>query len=172
MSTNRPFFANFLAAFRAHSALQQASSTSSTSGSASSASSVVQAARGVSTGRGSTIGPTNPRSIPTKSVAGAGPTSTAVQAAGDLQSSRQHPSSSLSRSPISPPAPSGTSFGSKTTGQRRDSSSSTEGFREALGSEKWFIGGRTPAGEERFYRLGMAKRQRSIDRLSLDRLSL
>jgi hypothetical protein len=41
-----------------------------------------------------------------------------------------------------------------------------------LGGEKWYIGGRTPGGEERFYRLAMARRERSGDRLSLDRLSL
>lgn len=41
-----------------------------------------------------------------------------------------------------------------------------------LGAEKWYVGGRTAAGEERFYRLGMVRKERSGDRLSLDRLSL
>jgi len=57
-------------------------------------------------------------------------------------------------------------------GNRRGSDSSNEGFREAVGAEKWYIGGRTAAGEERFYKLGMAKRPRSLDRLSMDRVSL
>ncbi|CAI7595530.1 unnamed protein product [Penicillium bialowiezense] len=63
--------------------------------------------------------------------------------------------------------------------QRRgsDSSSGSGGFRDAIGPEKWYIGGRTPAGEERFYRLGMVTkgggrlggsgRVGSIDQLSL-----
>jgi len=38
--------------------------------------------------------------------------------------------------------------------------------------EKWYIGGRTAQGEERFYKLGLVKRYGSEDRLSLDRLSL
>lgn len=64
----------------------------------------------------------------------------------------------------------GGSFGS---GQRRGSDSSSEGgFRDALGGEKWFIGGRTAQGEERFYKLGMVRRERSGDRASLDRMSL
>jgi hypothetical protein len=39
--------------------------------------------------------------------------------------------------------------------------------------EKWYIGGRTAAGEERFYKLSMVKRPRpsSADRLSLDGMS-
>jgi hypothetical protein len=41
-----------------------------------------------------------------------------------------------------------------------------------MGAEKWYIGGRTATGEEKFYKLGMVKRHRSIDRLSLDRLSI
>ena len=56
--------------------------------------------------------------------------------------------------------------------RRRGSDSSSEGFRDVLGKEKWYIGGRTAAGEERYYKLGVVKRQRSGDRLSLDRLSL
>jgi hypothetical protein len=56
--------------------------------------------------------------------------------------------------------------------QRRESDSSSEGFREVLGADKWYIGGRTAAGEERFYKLGLVRRPRSLDRVSLDRLSL
>ena len=57
-------------------------------------------------------------------------------------------------------------------GRRRGSDSSSEGFREALGAEKLYIGGRTAGGEERFFRLGVVRRIKSGDRLSLDRLSL
>lgn len=43
---------------------------------------------------------------------------------------------------------------------------------DALGSEKWYIGGRTAGGDEKFYRLGLVtagtgKRTTSLDRLSL-----
>ncbi|KAJ9137308.1 hypothetical protein NKR23_g9277 [Pleurostoma richardsiae] len=57
-------------------------------------------------------------------------------------------------------------------GRRRGSDSSSEGFRDVLGADKWYIGGRTAAGEEKFFKLGVVRRVRSGDRLSLDRLSL
>lgn len=56
--------------------------------------------------------------------------------------------------------------------RRRGSDSSSEGFRDVLGAEKWYIGGRTAAGEERYFKLGVVRRQRSGGSLSLDRLSL
>lgn len=40
------------------------------------------------------------------------------------------------------------------------------------GEEKWFIGGKSAGGEERYYKLGMVKRERSADRISADQLSL
>ncbi|KAI1455976.1 hypothetical protein F4805DRAFT_434145 [Annulohypoxylon moriforme] len=58
------------------------------------------------------------------------------------------------------------------SGRRRGSDSSSEGFRDVLGADKWYIGGRTAGGDERFFKLGVVKRVRSQDRLSLDRLSL
>ncbi|KAG5983120.1 hypothetical protein E4U55_000764 [Claviceps digitariae] len=59
-----------------------------------------------------------------------------------------------------------------TSGRRRGSDSSSEGFRDAIGADKWYIGGRTAGGEERFFKLGVVRRVRSNDGLSLDRLSL
>lgn len=56
--------------------------------------------------------------------------------------------------------------------RRRGSDSSSEGFRDALGAEKLYIGGRTATGEEKFFKLGVVRRVRSGDRLSLDQLSL
>jgi len=75
-----------------------------------------------------------------------------------------HVNASLS---MSPPAP--------TRGRQRrgsDSSNSSGGFIDALGAEKWYIGGRNAAGEETFYKLGLVtggkgRRVRSLDRLSL-----
>jgi hypothetical protein len=46
------------------------------------------------------------------------------------------------------------------------------GGSAAVSPEKWYIGGRTAQGEERFYKLGLVKRYGSEDRLSMDRLSL
>lgn len=58
------------------------------------------------------------------------------------------------------------------SGRRRGSDSSSEGFRDTLGADKLYIGGRTATGEEKFFKLGVVRRVRSGDRLSLDRLSL
>jgi hypothetical protein len=43
---------------------------------------------------------------------------------------------------------------------------------DAIGPEKWYVGGRNAAGDETFYKLGLVgggqgKRVRSLDRLSL-----
>ena len=46
------------------------------------------------------------------------------------------------------------------------------GFKDALGAQNWYIGGRTASGEEKYYRLGVVRHYRSADKLSLDRLSL
>ena len=54
---------------------------------------------------------------------------------------------------------------------RRGSDTSSEGGFRDLG-EKWYVGGKTASGEERYLRLGMVRKERSGDRLSLDRLSL
>ncbi|KAK0391414.1 hypothetical protein NLU13_0914 [Sarocladium strictum] len=56
--------------------------------------------------------------------------------------------------------------------RRRGSDSSSEGFRDVIGADKWYIGGRMAGGEEKFFKLGVVRRVRSNDGLSLDRLSL
>jgi hypothetical protein len=38
--------------------------------------------------------------------------------------------------------------------------------------EKWYVGGRTTAGDERFFKMGVVRRDRSLDRSSIDRLSI
>ncbi|KAI9720171.1 MAG: hypothetical protein M1812_002989 [Candelaria pacifica] len=164
MPTNRPFFTNFLAAFRAHSALQKSTTlTVSPAGTSS------QTTHTNSTTNSHSSNASNPRSIATKATQQSfGATAAAVQAAGHLQSTRQHSTSPVSRSPMSPTSPPGGMMNRS----RRGSDSSSEGFRDTLGAEKWYIGGRSAAGEERYYRLGVVRRHRSVDRLSLDRLSL
>ena len=166
MPTNRPFLANFLAAFRAHSALQNASVSPSTT------TTTPQAT--YSTNAPSSTHAPNPataaRPITTKTTPSVGVTTAAVQAAvaatGHLSHHHtRHPSTS----PVANPSP---GFGTRSRQRRGSDSSSEGGFRDALGNEKWYIGGRTAQGEERFYRLAMVRRERSGDRLSVDRLSL
>ncbi|EPE31028.1 hypothetical protein GLAREA_03995 [Glarea lozoyensis ATCC 20868] len=156
----RPFFANFLAAFRAHSAIQTGKATSASTNQASNTQSHIVSS------------PSQPRTITTSSK---GATTTAISA---LTSPRTHSTSPLSRSPGQSPPPGESNPTNGATryvagrSTRRGSDSSSEGFRDVLGQEKWYIGGRTATGEERYFKLGVVRRQRSVDRLSLDRLSL
>ncbi len=160
MPTQRPFFSNFLAAFRAHSAIQNGKASSSSS-------SPSQTSTSYSTS------PTQPRTISTStSSKPSGATTTALTS---IHSPRTHSTSPLSRSPgqaASPAAENAQQARYIAPRGRRGSDSSSEGFRDVLGAEKWYIGGRTAAGEERYFKLGVIKRQTSRDRLSLDRLSL
>ncbi|CAI6330131.1 unnamed protein product [Periconia digitata] len=161
MSTNRPFFSNFLAAFRAQSAIQKAATSSSTAASYPHA----------STSSTQASSSTQSRTLTTKATPSSpGPTAAAVQATSQFQPTRQHAAPyHRSTSPTTKAFPiPGNSRGRN----RRGSDSSSEGFNEIKGAEKWYIGGRTAAGEERYYKLGMVKRQRSVDRLSLDKLSI
>lgn len=169
MSTNRPFMANFFAAFRAHSAIQKVATTTPTAapGSASSTSYTHNSSIHTTSNSASPNASSNPRPINNKNgTQGAGATTAAVHATGQFQPSRQHAPSPYSRSPTSP------GFPLKSPKQRRGSDSSSEGFRETMGADRWYIGGRTASGEEKFYPLGMVKSHKSIDRLSIDRLSI
>ncbi|KAF2097106.1 hypothetical protein NA57DRAFT_77361 [Rhizodiscina lignyota] len=181
MPTNRPIFSNFLAAFRAQSVLQKAATSTSTSATAASTTQASFAQSSATSATSTLTAAANvsgARSISTKATSessGTGATSMAIQSGHQFQPTRQHAASPYSRSPGSPgsPAyPSHTPIGGAASRQRRGSDSSSEGFRDTLGSEKWYIGGRAPNGEERFYKLSMVKRPRSVDRLSMDRLSL
>lgn len=166
MPSQRPtFFANFLTAFRAHSAIPSAQAKSS------STSPVSQNSHSTSTSQPSNN--TNHASTPRTIHSSTKPSGATTTALGQLVSPRTHSTSPLSRTPGSPgfssPNASTSHHHPKT---RRGSDSSSEGFRDVIGAEKWYIGGRTAAGEERYFKLGVVKRHRSVDRLSLDRLSL
>lgn len=200
MSTNRPFLANFLAAFRAQSTYKAAAAGSQSAGGPSQSISPSQISQGA-------------RAIATKASTAASPPAASDTTAASTSTHHYHhhhhhqPSRPHShpRSPLSPPptvadspipsaspTPAAAPPSSPPTPassnpipiagpdrQRRgsDSSSGSGGFRDALGPEKWYVGGRTPAGEERFYRLGMVTkgggrlggsgRVGSIDQLSL-----
>jgi len=194
MPTQRSFLSNFLAAFRAHSAIQHGKATSSPS------SSHTQPHTQSASPHNSS--PSQPRSIATKAGSGgAGATSNALST---LHSPRGHGPGSRSTSPGAP-SPNNNSYEtsqnqapygphlpnhqnqhsqsqahthtqaryiSSPNRNRRGSDSSSEGFRDVLGKEKWYIGGRTAGGEEKYFKLGVVRRVRSGDRLSLDRLSL
>ncbi|KAJ9609813.1 hypothetical protein H2200_006142 [Cladophialophora chaetospira] len=193
MPTNRPFFTNFFSAFRARTnPTFQAKSSSAYD--AVSPGSLVAAAH-VSTTT-ATVTSSGTRTITTKATTEN--TSSSQQPQSKPNAANPLPFSSnpnthryatpLSRSPgttspgphsahtnpnlsISPP---GTSTPLTRGRQRRgsDSSNSSGGFIDALGPEKWYIGGRNAAGEETFYKLGLVtggtgRRVRSLDRLSL-----
>lgn len=152
MSSNRPFFSNFLAAFRAQSAIQKAATSHNP------APTPQNAGNGAARAMSSKASPSTP-----------GATTAAVHATGQFQPTRQHTTPyHRSTSPTTKAFP----IPGASRRDRRGSDSSNEGFREVMGTEKWYIGGRTAAGEEKFYKLGMVKKHRSVDRLSLDRLSI
>ncbi|MCJ1414973.1 hypothetical protein MMC32_001303 [Xylographa parallela] len=171
MPTNRPFFSNFLAAFRAHSAIQKSNAAAASVSTATT--SITSQTAHISSPTSQTTAASAARAIATKTPAGLA--SAAVQAAfSPTNTTHTHHARHPSTTPVSrnaaTPLTAGAGFASR---NRRGSDSSSEGgFRDALGGEKWFIGGRTAQGEERFYRLGMVTRERSNDRASLDRMSL
>jgi len=146
--TPRPFFSNFLAAFRAHSAIQQSKAPSPSTTTTTSHTSSHHTS------------PSQPRTITTSTKQHTGATTTALTS---IHSPRRNPSPGTS--------PGDGKYLGSSRG-RRGSDSSSEGFRDVLGQEKWYVGGRTAGGEERYFKLGVVRRQRSGDRLSLDRLSL
>lgn len=162
MTSNRPFFSNFLAAFRAQSAFQKAASPSAAAAYSHSPTSPSHTSTHNSA--------TTTRTITTKAGPSAsGSTTAAVQATAQFQPTRQHTAPyHRSTSPTAKAFP----IPGASRRDRRGSDSSNEGFHEVMGADKWYIGGRTAAGEEKFYKLGMVKRHRSVDRLSLDRLSI
>ncbi|KAF5658641.1 hypothetical protein FHETE_9794 [Fusarium heterosporum] len=117
----------------------------------------------------------------TSSTPSTSPTTTSTHHHHHQQPSQQQTTSSVairpprntSSSPSTSTSPSnGTAIPIPGSSGRRGSDSSSEGFRDVIGAEKWYIGGRTPGGEEKFFKLGVIRRVRSNDGLSLDRLSL
>ncbi|KAL7807621.1 hypothetical protein V8C26DRAFT_432704 [Trichoderma gracile] len=165
MPSQRPFFlSSFFNSFRqqAPSLTQQASKHSSQAASASAAAAAAAAASttAAAAASASSSGASAARAIST-SAATATATTTATTSSSStnvaIHTPRGSPGGAI-------PIPHGS--------RRRGSDSSSEGFRDALGADKWYIGGRTAAGEEKFFKLGVIRRVRSNDGLSLDRLSL
>lgn len=164
MTTNRPFFGGFLAAFRAQPAVQKAAVSQTASAASYSHTAAPAQTPGYDTSN-------TTRTITTKTRSPSpGATTTVVHSTAQFQPTRQHATPyHRSTSPVHAkafPIPGASQRG------RRESDSSSDGFNEIMDSEKWYIGGRTATGEEKFYKLGMVKRHRSADRLSLDKLSI
>ncbi|KAH8173498.1 hypothetical protein LIA77_07753 [Sarocladium implicatum] len=166
MPSQRPFFlSSFIAAFRPQGptiqatasqqpnkhAHQTSSSPSSSSHHTYSTSSAVAAAAAAANSRQTSSSP-----IPTSS----SPSSAAQQSNSVSIHSPRGASHSI-------PIPGGAA-----SNRRRGSDSSSEGFKDVIGADKWYIGGRMAGGEEKFFKLGVVRRVRSNDGLSLDRLSL
>ncbi|OQE81697.1 hypothetical protein PENNAL_c0039G06675 [Penicillium nalgiovense] len=196
MSNNRPFLANFLAAFRAQSTYKPTQQVGTTS---LSSAQISQSARTIATkAANSAQGSSAPSSASatahhnhnhnhnnhthtsssSATTAPPGPVQGPVQGPSPAPSHHYH--HDQSSVPSTPPSSTPIPINRDTPDRQRrgsDSSSGSGGFRDATGPEKWYIGGRTPAGEERFYRLGMVTkgggrlggsgRVGSIDQLSL-----
>ncbi|EGR51089.1 uncharacterized protein TRIREDRAFT_72602 [Trichoderma reesei QM6a] len=165
MPSQRPFFlSSFFNSFRqqAPSLTQQASKHSSQAASASAAAAAAAAsttAAAAAASASSSGASSAARAISTSAAAATTTTATTSPSSTNvaIHTPRGSPGGAI-------PIPHGS--------RRRGSDSSSEGFRDALGADKWYIGGRTAAGEEKFFKLGVIRRVRSNDGLSLDRLSL
>lgn len=199
MSTQRPFFGNFFAIFRAHtphipkttaSVSAAAASTTTTSTSQSIWATAAAASLSKQLVHTTDKQATSPRPINAKTSPYNAQTTTAAQERqiqNSLSPALQHnvsPQTHLPRTPSTgslpsygpvnrPQPPFSTFQESKSTRRGSDCSSDSGGFRDVrAGGEKWFIGGITSTGEEKYYKLGMVRRERSADRISADQLSL
>lgn len=172
MTTNRPFLGGLLAAFRVQPVLQKAATAQSVAASAYTHGATSPQSQGHDTTTPNTPSTTVTRTITTKArPSSPGPATVSVQSTGHFQPTRQHaPPYNRSTSPKAQAA--AYPIPGASHRNRRGSDSSSEGFYEAMGTEKWYIGGRTATGEDKYYKLGMVKRHRSADRLSLDKLSI
>lgn len=191
MPTQRPsFLGNFLAAFRAHSQpLPKSSAPISSSASVAASATLWATAPQKPSSPGPDAHATAPKPINQKT----NPHNAASTATHDRQlvtslSPLQHNVSPQTHLPRSPPSPGLPTYGPANKPQQSypsaqdvrrrsrrgsDSSSDSGGFREVRGgSERWFIGGLSATGEERYYKLSMVKRDKSADRISTDQMSL
>ncbi|EMF15684.1 uncharacterized protein SEPMUDRAFT_36999 [Sphaerulina musiva SO2202] len=190
MPTQRPsLLGGFLSAFRAHQHKTSALNTTSTTA-VSGAATIWTAAQPVAMrtpSPGPELAAVSPKPINPKTSPYTAQTTTSHT---DCQlvaypPSLEHNVSPLTHLPRSPPSPGLPTYGppnkpppnypsvQDVRKSRRGSDSSTEGYREVRsGSEKWFIGGLTAGGEERYYKLSMVKRDKSADRISTDQMSL
>lgn len=159
-SQRQYFLSSFFAAFRPQPSLQQQNKQASSSSTATASTNpTVSAASAANNNRSSTP----PRSLTSAATtAAAGPRTIAAAAAAARNNAVTIHSP---RAGAGIPIP-------HNHNRRRGSDSSSEGFRDAIGAEKWYIGGKGVTGDETFFKLGVVRRVKSNDGLSLDRLSL
>ncbi|KAL8408422.1 hypothetical protein RB594_007021 [Gaeumannomyces avenae] len=163
MPSQRPFFlSTVFAAFRQQTAAPSLASTTSQPSKQTTSSSYSTAATAATTAAAAAAAAAAARSAQQSAAPSSSPSQQQQAPAAAAAGGPATPQGSPAHSPVPIPCP----------GRRRGSDSSTEGFRNVRGADKWYIGGRTAAGEERFFKLGVMHRVRSNDRLSLDKLSL
>ena len=190
MPTQRPFLSNFLAAFRSHTQPLPKSvaslSTTSTAAAASTSTQTVWTSQPTkpqaSNPSASENAVSHPRPINAK-----GQNHNAQSQDKYAHPSLQHNVTPQTHLPRSPPVSGMPVYGppnkpqpsyptvqeSRRARRGSDSSCDSGGFRDVRGGgEKWFIGGKTASGEEKYYKLSMVRRDRSTDRISTDQLSL
>ncbi|KAF9874699.1 hypothetical protein CkaCkLH20_07836 [Colletotrichum karsti] len=156
MPSQRPFFlSTFFSSFRQSTALSAQQPNKHSTQTSSSSSYATQSSSA-------------PRAISSN----AATSSSSGTANGTANSTTRSTSGVVNQYPLHSPRGGVPIPGSSSSNRRRGSDSSSEGFRDVLGAEKWYIGGRTAGGEEKFFKLGVVRRVRSNDGLSLDRLSL
>lgn len=180
MPSQRPFLSGFFAAFR-HQApslqtAQQPNKHSAPAAAAAAASSSTPSSSHSSSSPSSTASTVTAAAAASPSPSAAARASATVPPTSSSSStpharSRSPPTAVSIRSPRATAA-AGVPIPNPSLARRRGSDSSSEGFRDVLGADKWYVGGRTSGGEERFFKLGVMRRVRSNDGLSLDRLSL
>ncbi|KAF4826424.1 hypothetical protein CGCTS75_v009150 [Colletotrichum tropicale] len=157
MPSQRPFFlSTFFSSFRQSTALSAQQPNKHSTQTSSSSSYATQSAASA------------PRAISSNAASSSSATATATAAA---NSATRSTSGVVNQYPLHSPR-GGIPIPGSHPNRRRGSDSSSEGFRDVLGADKWYIGGRTAGGEEKFFKLGVVRRVRSNDGLSLDRLSL
>ncbi|KAF4915564.1 hypothetical protein CGCVW01_v010322 [Colletotrichum viniferum] len=155
MPSQRPFFlSTFFSSFRQSTALSAQQPNKHSTQTSSSASYATQSAASA------------PRAISSNAASSSSATATAA-----ANSATRSTSGVVNQYPLHSPR-GGIPIPGSHSNRRRGSDSSSEGFRDVLGADKWYIGGRTAGGEEKFFKLGVVRRVRSNDGLSLDRLSL
>lgn len=165
MPSQRPFFlSSFIAAFRQQPTINQPQpnkhATPSSSAATTSATATAAAAAAASASASASSSPAASASTPPSSPQNTASAPRSIAAAGAPHNHAAQGNAGGSVGHAAYPS------------RRRGSDSSSEGFRDVIGADKWYIGGRTPGGEEKFFKLGVVKRVRSNDGLSLDRLSL
>ncbi|KAF0325655.1 hypothetical protein K4K61_003175 [Colletotrichum sp. SAR11_59] len=155
MPSQRPFFlSTFFSSFRQSTALSAQQPNKHSTQTSSSASYATQSAASA------------PRAISSNAASSSSANATAA-----ANSATRSTSGVVNQYPLHSPR-GGIPIPGSHPNRRRGSDSSSEGFRDVLGADKWYIGGRTAGGEEKFFKLGVVRRVRSNDGLSLDRLSL